>query len=170
MPKPLEEEVFKTSLEISEDVMRAVVEIQRGDENQPREVRTAAAPESASGWKEVEETTLVGNKVFISKKDQQLMQESPESFMDRINVDSYVSRTGSGLRGLRVLNVAPDLTARYGVQSNDLILSVNGEPVSTKADAMAVGKRQFNRGTRTFVVKLLSDGREVERIIEAPNR
>jgi hypothetical protein len=35
---------------------------------------------------------------------------------------------------------------------------------------MAVGKRQFNRGTRTFVVKLLSDGREVERIIEAPNR
>jgi hypothetical protein len=40
----------------------------------------------------------------------------------------------------------------------------------TKADAMAVGKRQYNRGTRTFVVKLLSDGREVERIIEAPNR
>jgi hypothetical protein len=30
LPKPLEEEVFKTSLEISEDVMRAVVEIQRG--------------------------------------------------------------------------------------------------------------------------------------------
>jgi hypothetical protein len=170
LPKPLEEEVFKTSLEISEDVMRAVVEIQRGDEKQPREVRTAAAPEAASGWKDVEETTLVGNKVFISKKDQQLMQESPETFMDRINVDSYVSRTGSGLRGLRVLNVAPELTARYGVQSNDLILSVNGEPVSTKADAMAVGKRQYNRGTRTFVVKLLSDGREVERIIEAPNR
>jgi C-terminal processing protease CtpA/Prc len=87
-----------------------------------------------------------------------------------VNVDTYVSRTGSGLRGLRVVNVAPEISARYGLQSNDLILSVNGEPVSTKADAIAVGKRQYNRGVRTFVVRLLSDGREVERVVEAPNR
>ena len=97
-------------------------------------------------------------------------QEAPETFMDRIHVDTYVSRTGSGMRGLRVLNVAPEMSARFGVQSNDLILSINGESVSTKADAIAVGKRQYNRGVRTFIVRMLSDGREVERVIEAPDR
>ena len=169
--KPVEEEVFKTSMQLSDDVMRAVVEIQRGsDKDKPAEIRTANAPQPATGWQEVDETTLVGNKVFVSKKDQQRMQEAPETFLDRVNVDTYVSRTGSGLRGLRVVNVAPEIAARYGVQSNDLILSVNGEPVSTKADAIAVGKRQYNRGVRTFVVRLLSDGREVERVVEAPNR
>lgn len=68
------------------------------------------------------------------------------------------------------MNIAPEISSRIGVQSNDLILSLNGEPVSTKADAIAVGKRQYNRGVRTFVLRLLSDGREVERIIEAPDR
>lgn len=169
IPAPVEEEVFKTSLEISEDVMKAVVEIQRGDEQRSPTAR-APSPAANSGWRDVEETTLVGNKVIVSRKDQQLMQQAPETFLDRVNVDAYVSRTGSGLRGLRVLNVAPEISTRYGVQSNDVILSVNGEPVSTKADAIAVGKRQYNRGTRTFIVRLLSDGREVERVIEAPDR
>lgn len=168
-PAPVEEEVFKTSMEISEDVMKAVVELQRSGDKAPRDVRQAPQQPS-SGWQEVEETTLIGNKVIVSRKDQQAMQQAPETFLDRVNVDAYVSRTGSGLRGLRVLNVAPEISSRYGVQSNDLILSVNGESVSTKADAIAVGKRQYNRGVRTFVVRLLSDGREVERVIEAPNR
>lgn len=169
LPAPVEEEVFKTSLEISEDVMKAVVELQRGDEKRATVAR-APMPSANSGWRDVEETTLIGNKVIVSRKDQQMMQQAPETFLDRVNVDAYVSRTGSGLRGLRVLNVAPEISTRYGVQSNDVILSVNGEPVSTKADAIAVGKRQYNRGTRTFIVRLLSDGREVERVIEAPDR
>ncbi len=169
VPAPVEEEVFKTSLEISEDVMKAVVEIQRGDDKRSPAAR-APAQATNSGWRDVDETTLVGNKVIVSRKDQQLMQQAPETFLDRVNVDAYVSRTGSGLRGLRVLNVAPEISSRYGVQSNDVILSVNGEPVSTKADAIAVGKRQYNRGVRTFTVRLLSDGRDVERVIEAPDR
>lgn len=170
MPAPVEEEVFKTSLEISEDVMRAVVEIQRRDDQRATASRTPTATAPNAGWRDVEETTLIGNKVIVSRKDQQMMQQAPETFLDRVNVDAYVSRTGSGLRGLRVLNVAPEISSRYGVQSNDVILSVNGEPVSTKADAIAVGKRQYNRGVRTFVVRLLSDGREVERVVEAPDR
>lgn len=171
-PAPVEEEVFKTSMEIGDDVMKAIVDLQRsGDLAAAATVRPeqgAAAP--TSGWQDYEETTLVGSKVFVSKKDQRLLQEAPETFMDRIHVDTYVSRTGSGMRGLRVLNVAPEMSARFGVQSNDLILSINGESVSTKADAIAVGKRQYNRGVRTFIVRMLSDGREVERVIEAPDR
>lgn len=168
---PAEEELFKSSMEISEDVMRAVVEIQRTDPSRRGNLRpeTAQAP-LADRWKNVDETTLIGNQVMISQKDQAKLQDSPEEFLDRIQVDTYVSRTGSGVRGLRVMNIAPEISSRIGVQSNDLILSLNGEPVSTKADAIAVGKRQYNRGVRTFVLRLLSDGREVERIIEAPDR
>ena len=168
---PAEEELFKSSMEISEDVMRAVVEIQRTDPNRSGNVRTekSSAP-VANRWTDVEETRLVGNQVMISRQDQTKLQESPESFLDRIQVNTYVSRTGSGVRGLRVMNIAPEISSRIGVQSNDLILSLNGEPVSTKADAIAVGRRQYNRGVRTFVLRLLSDGREVDRIIEAPDR
>jgi hypothetical protein len=69
-----------------------------------------------------------------------------------------------------VLNITPELSQRFGVQQNDLILSINGTPVSTKADAIHVGKKLYNRGVRTFVVKMLSDGREVERTYQAPDR
>lgn len=168
-PAPVEEEVFKTSFEISDDVMKAVTELQRADGKRVVESQ-APATNPNGGWRDVEETTLVGNKVIVSRKDQQMMQQAPETFLDRVNVDAYVSRTGSGLRGLRVLNVAPEISTRYGIQSNDLILSVNGEPVSTKADAIAVGKRQYGRGVRTFIVRMISDGREIERVIEAPDR
>jgi hypothetical protein len=166
---PVEEELFKTSFDISDDLMKFLVDQMRSGDKKVTESRAAAANPN-SGWRDVEETTLVGNKVIVSRKDQQMMQQAPETFLDRVNVDAYVSRTGSGLRGLRVLNVAPEISTRYGIQSNDLILSVNGEPVSTKADAIAVGKRQYGRGVRTFIVRMISDGREIERVIEAPDR
>lgn len=168
---PAEEELFKTSMEISEDVMRAVVEIQRTETGRqpvrrPEDGQVARTDRPT----DLEETSLVGNRVWVGKKDQRLMQESPETFLDRVQAESYVSRTGSGLRGVRLTTVPPEIATRYGVTANDVILSVNGESVASKADAYAVGKRQYNRGARTFVVKILSEGREIERIVETPER
>lgn len=168
---PAEEELFKTSMEISEDVMRAVVEIQRTESGRqpvrrPEDGQAARSDRPA----DLEETTLVGNRVWIGRKDQRLLQESPETFLDRVQAESYVSRTGSGLRGVRLTTIPPEIATRYGVTANDVILSVNGESVGSKADAYAVGKRQYNRGTRTFVVKILSEGREIERIFEGSDR
>lgn len=168
---PAEEELFKTTMEISPDVMRAVVELQRGEAGrQPTRTSEDGQDSRSDRPTDVEETTLVGNRVWVGKKDQRLLQESPEAFLDRVQAESYVSRTGSGLRGVRLTSVPPEIATRYGVTSNDVILSVNGEPVANKTDAYAVGKRQYNRGVRTFVVKILSEGREIERILEAPER
>ncbi|MGE3172958.1 MAG: hypothetical protein AB7O97_10070 [Planctomycetota bacterium] len=168
-PEPVTEELFK-SLMASQEVAKDVVALLRNRARRPTDDAGTPAPVGNSSWQDVEETRKVGDQWHISRRDQQVMNESPETFMNRINVDAYVSPTGSGRRGLRVLDVAPDITSRYGVQPNELILSVNNEPVSTKADAIATGKRLYKRGVRTFVVKFLSGGREIERTYQAPDR
>jgi hypothetical protein len=85
-------------------------------------------------------------------------------------VDSYVSRTGSGQRGLQVMNVSTEIQQRFGVQQGELILAVNGTPVTTKAQAVNTGKKMYNRGVRRFVVTFLSNGREIERTYQAPDK
>jgi len=121
-------------------------------------------------WEDVPETVVRGHKVFISRKDQEVMQASPEAILDHINVEPWRGRLDPSLTGLRFANVDSNL-ARYGVEANDVLLSINDEAVSTLAQARVVGKRQYERGVRTFVGKFLTgDGRRIERTFLAPDR
>ena len=68
------------------------------------------------------------------------------------------------------MNISPEIQGRFGVQVGDLILAVNGQSVSTKAQAVTVGKKLYRRGVRRFTVTLLSNGQEIERIYQAPDQ
>jgi hypothetical protein len=81
-----------------------------------------------------------------------------------------VSKTGSGLKGVVFRNIEPGIAQKFGVAQGEVLISLNDEKVETKADALAVGKRQYNRGTRTFVAKFLSNGQVIERSYQLPDR
>ena len=167
----VEEEVFKSVMQSSPELGVVLRKIHTADQ-QRREVPVSSAPVAQAGrWNEFEETTIVGNTVHVSKKDRTAFETDSNQFLDKISVDTFVSRSSSGMRGLMVMNVSPELTSRYGVQRNDLLISVNDIPVSTKADAMAVGKRLYNQGERTFRAKFITaDGQEVVRVLQLPDR
>ncbi len=165
----IEEDVIRSAMDLSPDLKKTLVDLHRGSAARVG-LTTPKVAITTSGWQDFEETRIIGSTVHISRRDQAVMQANPETLIDRINVDSYVSRNGSGTRGLLIVNVAPDIAQRFGVVQNDLILSINDQPVSTKADAIAIGKRLYNRGVRTFVVKFLSNGQPVERTYQAPDR
>lgn len=167
-PAPAEQELFRSTLSYSKEAQQAIAELLR-KEDAERLRQTQGRDSSASGpavsaWRDVEETTRIDNVYHVARK------EDPDRLLERVSVESYVSRTGTGLKGLRVTNVAPDVAARFGVQQNDVLLAVNGVPVTTRAEALNVGKRLYNRGTRTFVLRFLSNGSEIERTYQAPDR
>jgi hypothetical protein len=47
---------------------------------------------------------------------------------------------------------------------------VNGRSVTSKGQAVNMVKKAYKRGVRTFTTKWLSNGQEVERVYQAPNK
>jgi hypothetical protein len=166
------EELLVSALDLDPMVWKVIEKLAGADTSllHRPDPRAGSAVAQNQNWEDVAETTARGNKVIISRKDQKVMEASPETILDRINLEPWRSRTGSGATGLRVVNVDASLQ-RFGIEANDVLMSINGEPVSTLAQARVVGKRQYERGVRTFVGKFLTgDGRYVERTYLAPDR
>jgi hypothetical protein len=163
-----EEELIKSSLPISQELLRLLRDL---DPAGPAAVTSPAAPTAADEqWQPVDETTRIDGVWHVGRRDQQTFADDGNELLSQINVDSYVSRTGSGQRGLQVMNVSTEIQQRFGVQQGELILAVNGTPVTTKAQAVNTGKKMYNRGVRRFVVTFLSNGREIERTYQAPDK
>lgn len=169
-PPPVEEELYKGAEVIGQDLKRTLVLLGRGDRQIPDTTTPAIQPGSDIVWPKVEETTRIDNVWYIGTKDQESMrQDDGQKFFERVQLSDYVSRSGTGLRGVQIAGVPAEVADRYGVQQGDLILSVNGEQVSTRAQALVVGKRLYNKGVRTFEVRFLTaNGREITRTYQAP--
>lgn len=167
--EPKEESLLKNSMQLSQEVLRALLVARRSGG-----VSTGRATESqpaGSQWVQVEETTRLGDVFHIGTRDQDMFGEDPDRFLERINVDTYVSRFNPSVRGVQVRNVESSLGQRFGIQSGDVLLAINGESVRTKSEAYNVGRRQYNRGVRTFVARFLTaTGQEIERTYQAPER
>lgn len=165
--EPQEEELLKTSLSLSQDVLREIRRLQ-GKSDAP--VATAPnAPKASNKWMDVEETTLVGNTVNIGRKDEKRFRENSDEFLTQLNLDTYVSKS-SNLKGLQVRNVDRQLAQQFGIQETDVLVEINGRPVQTKAQAMQLGKADYQRGVRTFNTKWWSNGQMVERVYQAPDK
>lgn len=169
-PPTKEEQLFKTSQNLSQDVLRALAEIE-GRNLAAGSSGAATAPggvggADGGGWVDVEETTRDGNRFNIGRKDQAEFQQN-EDFFDHVDVDVY---RGSSMRGLIVRNVDAKLATKFGIAAGDVLLEVNNQAVESKAQAMQIGKTQYKRGVRTFVTKWLSNGTIVERTYQAPTK
>jgi hypothetical protein len=166
-PPPVEEEVIKSSLNLSQDVLRELRRVQGME--MPRADKIQSTPQAKAGvWMDVEETTQVGNVRHIGRADARRMQNSDEVF-DSVHFDTYVSTTGN-TRGLIVKRLDPQLSARFGIQASDVLLEVNNRAVQTKEQALQFGKSEYRKGVRTFTTKWLSNGQVVERVYQAQDR
>lgn len=166
--EPKEEELLKTSMNLSQDVLQELRRLQGRD----GEVTTREPGPSASNkgtWVDVEETTQIDGVRHIGRKDAQRFEEGGDRLFEQLHVDTYVSKSSS-LRGLIVRNVDPKVAQQFGVAAGEVLLEVNSRPVQTQAQAIQLGKSDYNRGVRTFVTKWLANGQVIERIYQAPDR
>jgi hypothetical protein len=166
--EPKEEELLKTSMNLSQDVARELRRLQgRDGEMTTREPGPTAGNKGT--WTDVEETTLINGVRHIGRKDSQRFAEDGDRLFEQLHVDTYVSKS-SDLRGLIVRNVDPKVAQQFGVAAGEVLLEVNNRPVQTQAQALQLGKSDYNRGVRTFVTKWLANGQVIERIYQAPDR
>jgi hypothetical protein len=169
--EPKREELFKSSMSMSQEVQKLIHDLQlSGIVTASRMPESSPTAPSAS-WKDVEETTREGDIWNIGRNDVASFDTDPgrERFLERINADSYQSRSDSSVRGVQVRNVDSQLGSAYGINAGDVLKSINDTPVRNKAEVLQTLRNQYNVGTRTFHTKwLTSTGQEVERIYQAP--
>lgn len=163
---PKEEQLFKTSANLSQDVLRELSELYGQEISQGP--ASQGSGRRGNEWIETEETQLVGNVRHIGRKDERAFQNE-DDFFEKVYFDTYTSKYSSR-RGLKVTNVEPALAAKYGVSQGDVLLSVNNRKVKSKAQAVQFGKREYKKGVRTFVTTWLSGGQEVERVYQLPDK
>lgn len=126
-------------------------------------------------WKDPgKRTQRVGDVWMISQRD----NDAIENDFDRILTEDFITRDyvsrsrdkkGKRMRGVSFSQVS-DSVARFGVQAGDVLIKVNGQGVTSKANAMNVGKKQYQRGVRTFELTFQSGGREVVRTYSVPQK
>ncbi|GAB4140900.1 MAG: hypothetical protein Fur0037_07580 [Planctomycetota bacterium] len=170
-PPPKEEKLYKLGVGVSNAVMDAIRTA--SGSRIPKPSTGLEKEEQGVRWIETAETIRRNNTWYIGTNDADRMQggRGEDEFLAGVGLDSYVSRYDSSVRGVRIVNVDPQLAGKYGVSPGEVILSVNDTPVKTKSEAVNVGKKMYERGTRTFVVKFLTTtGQIVERTYEVPNR
>jgi hypothetical protein len=162
-----EEEVFKAVAQLDQEVIKALV---RGGQKEPRQPEQGPNPDAASvasGWQEVPQTREVRPREWmISRDDHDYLRTNTERVLEDLGLDHY---KGQRYRGVMVTRV-PSRLEQFGVSTGDVVLEVNNVPVETKAQAIQVGKRQYDMGVRTFRVKLLSRGRVEERTFYAQDK
>jgi hypothetical protein len=160
--EPKEEEILKTSAGISQKLALALRQLQ-GREGAP--TTTIVSTATTRDWLDVESTTRIGNEFHIGRNDERMF-ENPADLFAGVHLDTFVSRY-SDARGLVVRSIKPELAAKFGIQTDDVLLSVNGRDVSSKPQAANMAKRSYQRGVRTFTTKWWSNGQEVERVYRA---
>ena len=74
------------------------------------------------------------------------------------------------MRGLSVRTIKPAIAQKYGVQTGDVLLEVNNRKVSSKAQAVNMVKKDYNRGVRSYTTKWMSNGQEITRVYLAPSK
>jgi hypothetical protein len=161
--EPKEEQLFQTSVPMSQEMAKAMSEILRQPD--PTQKKTDKPDAVANEWIETDDTKKINGRWQVGRKDQEMFSGDSKFFEQSVNAESYVSHS---VRGLMIRNVNPQVASRFGISPGDVLIEVNGERVETRADAMAVAKRQYDRGTRTFVATFLSNGQQIDRTYQMP--
>lgn len=166
------EKVFKAELGLSQDLLAklASLEGQAGRPNAPIEPgseQPIAAPRD-NGWISAPTTRVIDDQVHVGEDLADKVRREPDKLFTSLGLRSYSSRGGS-VKGLQISSVPSELSS-FGFQRGDVIISVNGKPVTSKQQAYSVGKRQYQGGERTFEVEMITNGKRETRTILAPNR
>ncbi len=116
----------------------------------------------------VTKTQKVGpNEWHLGSEDRELLgRDNQRVFDEDIGLQSY---RGKRYRGVKISRI----TKRYaslGINEGDVIVSINGKAVTGKAEAIEIGRAEYERGERSFRIEFLSRGQRVMRQYTVPDK
>ena len=161
--QPVEDKLRKTELVLAADLAAAVVGLP-----QPSAARPGAGEIT---WIDVPSTRAVRPcEVHVSRSHARALEEGgPELLQEGVTMVAYAA-SSDAVRGIQLTAVSPQIEP-LGLRSGDVLLRLNGVPLTTRAQAYAHGKRLWRRGVRTFRVRVrTSDGEIQERSVVWPAR
>ncbi len=167
-----EEPLYREALGLDQETLAALQKglPDRANAGGVAPVESPAGPAEPTTWQPTASTTEVSpNRFDIGTRDRAVFRSDPNRvFNQDVGTESWSSRSGN-VRGVRITQLAPGYE-RYGVQVGEIILAVNGEPVTGKPEAMRIGRKLYDRGVRTFEVEFLTTtGRRITRTYVAPD-
>ncbi len=164
------DKLYKDELGLDQQVIAALHAARIGTAGmRPVEPRDADSNSAvASAWKPTRTTRKVGRDEWhIGSDDRELFgREAQRVFNEDIGLQSY---RGKRYRGVRISKISKRY-ASYGINEGDIIVSINSKAVTSKAEAIKIGKGLYKKGVRSFQVVFLSRGQRVIRNYIAPDK
>ncbi|MHC4514415.1 MAG: hypothetical protein ACYTGW_21555 [Planctomycetota bacterium] len=169
------QELLKNELGLPEDVAKKLV-----DDARRRAGATGTAnrttPESqqpaVSKWQDVPETKAIReNEWIVSRNDLGYINQRGNRFIhEDVHLRDYSGGSGkTRVQGVSVHKLGKQVRG-LGVSEGDILISLNGIPVKTRAQAIRVGKRLWRDGVRSFKAVFLRRGRQVTMTHHFPHK
>jgi hypothetical protein len=90
------------------------------------------------------------------------LRDNYQEILKDARTKSYVDPGSNRQRGIQVLSIARGSAAnRFGIRPDDVILSINGRPVTRQAQAVNVVKEELRQNKNVIEVKLLRNGETI---------
>lgn len=164
------QKIYREVAGLSQAILKRLAEGGFVSTNTPQQVSTAsqAQIQQDTGWVETEQTQIFeanGRKRVNLARNDPVLQDARRMFNEEIGAKTI--STPGGTKGVQITRL-PSNASQYGVQTGDIVLSINGESVSSRTEAVKVSRAQYDRGRRTFEVEFLRDGRRVTQSFVAP--
>ena len=104
-----------------------------------------------------------GGTFAPSREGVEYLKKNYKDILKDARTQTYRDRNGRPA-GLQVTRIKGNSVAtQFGLQSNDVILSINGKTVTKQADAVNIVKAELKRKQTIIRVKVLRRGREFEK-------
>ncbi len=104
-----------------------------------------------------EEGTLAPTREAV-----EYLKENYNDLLKDARTTTYVDPTTRQARGIQVLGIkSGSMANKFGVLADDVILSINGRPVTRQAEAVNIVKSELNNNKSLITVKILRRGREI---------
>lgn len=98
--------------------------------------------------------------VFLPTEDGvQYLERNYEKILEETRTETYRGREFSGIRVVGIANSS--VANQFGIRKDDVIVSINGTPVTNQSDAVNVVKNELKRKVNLITVKLRRAGREI---------
>ncbi len=130
---------------------------------------------SGRRWKPVKRITQVApNDWILPEKDVNDFGRNPDRWLRSIRLGTHRlppgarKRHGGQRTGLAIGKVSGK-ARELGLEEGMILISINGHPVRTKAEAIQVGKKLYKQGVRVFQATVLQYGRERTLIYRLPD-
>ncbi len=87
------------------------------------------------------------------------LERNYEKILEETRTETYRDRDVSGIRVVGIANAS--VANQFGIRKDDVIISINGKPVTNQSDAVNVVKSELKRKVNLITVKLRRAGREI---------